>query len=63
MRTAVLRNSFANFLGGALPALITIATLPIIVSGLGEATYGIFALIVAIVGYFAIIDINITAGR
>lgn len=62
MRSDVLRNSFANFLGGALPALVTIFTLPIIVSGLGEAAYGIFALIVAIVGYFAIIDINITAG-
>lgn len=61
-RSEVLRNSFANFLGGALPALVTIFTLPIIVSGLGEAAYGIFALIVAIVGYFAIIDINITAG-
>lgn len=62
MRAEVLRNSFANFLGGALPALVTIVTLPIIVSGLGEDAYGIFALIVAIVGYFAIIDINITAG-
>lgn len=61
-RSEVLRNSLANFLGGALPALVTIVTLPIIVSGLGEAAYGVFALIVAIVGYFAIIDINITAG-
>lgn len=62
MRAEVLRNSFANLLGGLLPALITIVTLPVIVAGLGEESYGILALIVAIVGYFAIIDINVTAG-
>lgn len=62
MRAAVVRNSLANFGGAALPALVTLFTLPVIVAQLGEAEYGVLALIVAIVGYFAIIDVNVTAG-
>lgn len=62
MRVDLIRNSLANFGGAALPALVTLATVPIIVSQLGEAEYGVLALIVAIVGYFAIIDVNVTAG-
>lgn len=62
MRATVVRNSLANFGGAALPALVTLFTLPIIVAQLGEAEYGVLALIVAIVGYFAIIDVNVTAG-
>ncbi|MCG3170770.1 MAG: hypothetical protein CALGDGBN_02338 [Pseudomonadales bacterium] len=62
MRAAVVRNSLANFGGAALPALVTLFTLPVIVTQLGEAEYGVLALIVAIVGYFAIIDVNVTAG-
>lgn len=51
-----------SFLGGALPALVTIFTLPIILHYLGTWEYGIFTLVMAIVGYFALIDINVTAG-
>lgn len=62
MRAEVVRNSLANFGGAALPALVTLFTLPVIVAQLGESEYGVLALIVAIVGYFAIIDVNVTAG-
>lgn len=62
MRAEVIRNSLANFGGAALPAVVTVFTLPIIVARLGEAEYGVLSLIVAIVGYFAIIDVNVTAG-
>jgi O-antigen/teichoic acid export membrane protein len=62
MRATLLRNSVANFGGAALPALVTLITLPIIVAQIGESEYGVLALIVAIVGYFAIIDINVAAG-
>lgn len=62
MRAEVLRNSAANFAGGALPALVSLAVVPIIVGQLGETEYGLLALIVAIVGYFAILDVNVTAG-
>lgn len=62
MRRQLLRNSAANFLGGALPALVTVITVPLVVHSLGEAQYGLLSLVLAVVGYFAIIDVNITAG-
>lgn len=62
MRADILRNSSANFMGAALPALMAIFTLPIIVSHLGKELYGVLSLILAIVGYFALLDINVTAG-
>ncbi|MBN8778006.1 oligosaccharide flippase family protein [Thiobacillus sp.] len=61
-RAEILRNSAGNFLGGALPALVTLVTLPIVLSHLGAWQYGIFTLVMAIVGYFALMDINVTAG-
>lgn len=61
-RAEILRNSFSNFAGGALPALVTIFTLPIVLHHLDTPVYGILTLIMAIVGYFALIDINVTAG-
>ena len=56
------RNALFNFAGGALPAIVSLATIPLIVHGLGDEAYGLFALIVAIVGYFSLIDVNVTAG-
>jgi O-antigen/teichoic acid export membrane protein len=52
----------ANLLGAVVPALAALVTVPFIVRGLGEANYGVYALVTAIVGYFAVIDINVTAG-
>ena len=62
MNLQLVRNAVANLLGAAIPALVALGTVPLIVRGLGDAGYGVYALITAIVGYFAIIDINITAG-
>jgi len=55
-------NAFANLMGGAFPALATVATIPFIVAGLGSDAYGVLVLVTSIMGYFAIIDINVTAG-
>lgn len=62
MNLRLLRNAWSNLLGAALPALVALATVPLVVAGLGEAGYGVYALVTAIVGYFAVIDINVTAG-
>jgi O-antigen/teichoic acid export membrane protein len=62
MKLQLARNALANLLGAAIPAAVALGTVPLVVRGLGEAGYGVYALITAIVGYFAIIDINITAG-
>ena len=62
MKYETLRNGIANLLGGVLPALVTIATTPYVIKTLGDSSYGVLTLITAIIGYFAIIDINVTAG-
>ena len=62
MELRLFRNAWSNLLGAAVPALAALATVPLIVAGLGEASYGVYALVTAIVGYFAVIDINVTAG-
>ena len=62
MKLHLASNAFANLLGALIPALVALGTVPLVVRGLGEATYGVYALVTAIVGYFAVIDINVTAG-
>jgi O-antigen/teichoic acid export membrane protein len=62
MDLRLLRNAFSNLLGAAVPALVALATVPLVVKGLGHASYGVYSLVTAIVGYFSLIDINVTAG-
>jgi O-antigen/teichoic acid export membrane protein len=58
----MLVNSIRNLAGAAIPAAISILTIPFIVKGLGDESYGAFALISSIIGYFALLDINVTSG-
>lgn len=62
MNLRLARNAWSNLLGAAIPALVMLGTVPLVVKGLGEAGYGLYSLVTAIVGYFAVIDINVTAG-
>ncbi|MGF6274141.1 O-antigen/teichoic acid export membrane protein [Massilia sp. UYP11] len=62
MKLRLARNAWSNLLGAAVPALVMLATVPLVVRGLGEAGYGVYSLVTAIVGYFAVMDINLTAG-
>jgi O-antigen/teichoic acid export membrane protein len=62
MDLRLFRNAISNLLGAAVPALVALATVPLVVRGLGEAGYGVYSLVTAIVGYFSLIDINVTAG-
>lgn len=62
MKFETLRNGLANLMAGALPVVIVIFTTPYVVNTLGAEHYGLLTLITAIIGYFAIIDINFTAG-
>lgn len=56
------RNALANLVGGALPAIIMLATMPIIVGRLGAVDFGILTVITSLIGYFALLDINVTSG-
>lgn len=62
MKFNLLRNSLANLAGGLVPALLTLLTLPFIVGALGTESYGVLVLITSIIGYFAMLDLNVTAG-
>lgn len=62
MKFETLRNGLANFAGGLLPALVMLFTTPFIVNTMGDTSYGVLTLITAIVGYFAFLDLNVTAG-
>src|SRR5205823_4386053 len=62
MKLSLVRNAFSNLLGAVIPALVALATVPLVVKGLGDASYGVYSLVTAIVGYFAVLDINVTAG-
>lgn len=62
MKYETLRNGLANFAGGVLPALVMLFTTPYIVNTMGDTSYGVLTLVTAIVGYFAFLDLNVTAG-
>lgn len=62
MKLGLLRNSLANLAGGLVPALVTLLTLPFIVRTLGSESYGVLVLITSIIGYFSVLDLNVTAG-
>lgn len=62
MKLRILGNALTNLAGGMVPALVTLLTIPLTVRYLGDGDYGTLALITAIVGYFALIDINVTSG-
>ena len=62
MKFETLRNGLANLMAGALPVVIVIFTTPYVVNSLGSEHYGLLTLITAIIGYFALIDINFSAG-
>ena len=56
------RNSAFNLAGGVVPALAALAVVPAILRGLGAEGYGLLVLVTSILGYFALLDINVTAG-
>lgn len=62
MRKKLVKNSLMNLLGAILPAIVGLLTIPYIVRSMGDATYGILTLVTAIIGYFAILDLNISSG-
>jgi O-antigen/teichoic acid export membrane protein len=58
----IFKNAIYNLFGWAFPVVISFITIPIIVNILGSDNYGILVLSGAIIGYFGILDINLTAG-
>lgn len=58
----LLRNSLWNVAGSALPAIASLASVPLLIGALGVEGYGIVTIVSSIIGYFAVLDINLSAG-
>ncbi|MEN3296046.1 MAG: hypothetical protein V7642_5299 [Burkholderiales bacterium] len=58
----LLRNSLWNLTGSALPMVVALATVPLLIKALGVEGYGIVTLVGSVIGYFAVLDVNLTAG-
>ncbi len=58
----LLRNSLWNVTGSALPAIASLACIPLLIRALGVEGYGIVTIVSAVIGYFAVLDINLSAG-
>ena len=58
----LLRNALWHLSGNAVPALVALATVPFLIRGLGLEGFGIVTLITSVVGYFGVLDINLSAG-
>ncbi len=58
----LLRNSLWHLSGSAVPALVALATVPLLIAGLGLEGFGIVTMIASVVGYFGILDVNLSSG-
>lgn len=62
MARGIFKNGIANLMGSLFPAVVSLLTIPFIVKSMGDAGYGVLVVVTAIVGYFAVLDLNITPG-
>lgn len=58
----LLRNSLWNLSGVALPSIVALATVPVMIAGLGLEGFGIVTLIGSVIGYAGLLDVNLSAG-
>ena len=64
MKTLVERvstNTFFNYLGQLWPRFLNLVLLPVIVLGLGKDAYGLYTLVIVLVGYYALLDLGISS--
>jgi O-antigen/teichoic acid export membrane protein len=58
----LLRNSLWNLSGSALPSVAALVTIPLLIRALGVEGFGIITLIGSVIGYFGVLDVNLSAG-
>ncbi len=54
-----VNNALFNTVSGMLPLLLSFIFWPYIVSKLGDSSYGIYALVGSVIGYFALLDLGL----
>jgi len=58
-KTSVSRNVLFSFLGWVLPLCFTFVLTPFIIRGLGSESFGLYLLIMGVVGYLASLNFNV----
>ncbi|GAB3547058.1 oligosaccharide flippase family protein [Noviherbaspirillum agri] len=58
----LLRNSLWNLSGSAVPMVVALATIPLLIGALGVEGFGIVTMVGSVIGYFGVLDINLSAG-
>jgi O-antigen/teichoic acid export membrane protein len=56
------RNSLWHMSGSALPAIAALVTIPLLIGALGVEGFGVVTLVSSVIGYFGVLDINLSAG-
>jgi O-antigen/teichoic acid export membrane protein len=55
----LVKNTGFNLLGLVVPALIGLATVPVVIRWLGTDRFGLFSIILTVFGYFALFDLGL----
>lgn len=58
---SVVRNTGHNLIAALVPTLIALVTLPLMIRAVGEARYGVIALVTTLIGYFGVFDFGLSA--
>lgn len=59
---SILRNSVYSIVGWLVPTFVNFISIPIIVGKLGYDAYGVWTLVMALMGYFALLDLGVAKG-